>query len=85
MSDGLLLLAQASDAYTGPFVRPMPMWDYWWLLFFPLLLGICTVYKAVKVSHLSQLPRAALTMSVWVTLAFVMFALGLYGFVKVMQ
>ena len=31
-----------------PFVTPAPVWDYWWVLLFPLLLAVAIVYKSTK-------------------------------------
>lgn len=81
----LLPLAQATQPYSRPFLQPLPVWDYWWALLFPLLLGICVVYKTIKVSDVREVPRAALTMMFWVIAAFIGAAVGLVVFVRLMQ
>ncbi len=48
------------------FVRPMPIWDQWWLLLLPLCLGVAIVYKAIRVEHMRQLPKAALGVFFWI-------------------
>lgn len=82
------LLAQGSAtgyAYTRPFLQPLPVWDYWVLLLIPLVVCISVVYKAIKCSHVSEVPRAAIVMSLWIIVAFAGAALGLLGVVRVMQ
>lgn len=86
-SGGLTATLATADAvgYTRPFVQPLPVWDYWWALLFPLLLAICIVYKACKVTRLSELPRAAAGMLFWVLAALVAIAAGLMVWVRLMQ
>ena len=42
-----------------PFVTPAPLWDYWWLLLFPLLASVAIVYKCTKVSKVRRVPGEA--------------------------
>ena len=81
----LALLAETALPYTRPFIQPLPVWDYWWAMLFPLVAAICIVYKGVKVSHIGELPRAAATMAAWVILAFVAAAVGIYFLVKLLR
>ena len=37
------ILPSAPLAYT-PFVNPLPVWDYWYLLIFPLAAAVSVVY-----------------------------------------
>jgi hypothetical protein len=71
--------------YSRPFVQPLSVWDYWWLLLLPLALGISIVYKSVKCSHIREVPKAALGMTFWILLAFSAAAFGLLGLVRVME
>ena len=43
-----------------PFVQPMPVWDYWYLLPLPLCAGLAIVYKSIKCSDMKRVPREAL-------------------------
>lgn len=81
------LLAQGAEpySYSRPFVQPAPVWDYWYLLLIPLVVGVSVVYKSVKCGHVSEVPRAALGMAGWIFGGFVAAAVGLLVFVRVMQ
>lgn len=48
------------------FVRPMPLWDVWWLLIVPLCLGVSIVYKAIRLDDMRQVPWQALTIFLWI-------------------
>jgi hypothetical protein len=83
------MLAQAGEAggysYSRPFIQPLPVWDYWYLLLLPLVLAVAVVYKACKCSKFSEIPRAAVGMVCWIVLAFVGTAVGLHLFVWLTQ
>lgn len=78
-------LLAAAAGYTRPFLQPLPIWDHWWALLFPLLAAICIVYKACKVTRLSELPKAAFGMFCWVLAALFAIAIGLLVWVRLMQ
>ncbi len=80
----LPLLAQAYT-YRYPFLQPMPVWDYWPLLLFPLAAGISIVYKAIKCETMRQVPRQALGIFLWITLGMAGAAAGLAILVKLME
>ncbi|MFN4243691.1 MAG: hypothetical protein ACK4PI_10695 [Tepidisphaerales bacterium] len=80
-----LAFAAAAGGYTRPFVQPLPVWDHWWALLLPLLVAICIVYKACKVTRLSELPRAAAGMLFWVLAALLAISAGLAVWVRLMQ
>ena len=42
-----------------PFVTPAPIWDAWWTLLIPLLIGIAVIYKATKSPSARKLPWEA--------------------------
>lgn len=84
ITPALHLLATAGG-YSRPFLQPLPIWDYWWTLLFPLLAAICIVYKACKVTRLSELPKAAAGMFCWVLAALFAIAIGLLAWVRLMQ
>lgn len=85
----LLLLQVAETAgqysYSRPFLQPLPVWDYWYLLLLPLLVGIAFVYKGIKCSDVSEVPREALKMVLWIVVAFVLAAVALLLFVNLME
>jgi hypothetical protein len=72
-----LLLAQATDDGYIPFLRPLPIWDYWYLLLPPLCIGVAIVYKSIKCRHMSQVPREATVIAIWILLGMIGAALGL--------
>jgi hypothetical protein len=51
-----------------PFLRPLPVWDYWYLLLMPLCAGVAVVYKSIKCKRMSQVPKEALMIWVWILL-----------------
>jgi len=61
-----------------PFLDPMQLHAYWWAFLFPLALLISVVYKAVRVEHLSQWPRATAVMTVQIIVAMIL--LGVAAF-----
>ena len=60
------VLAQSSGYV--PFLRPLPVWDYWYLLLLPLCAGVAVVYKSIKCKRMSQVPKEALMIWVWILL-----------------
>jgi membrane protein YdbS with pleckstrin-like domain len=57
MSGLMWMLAEYS--YT-PFQKPLPVWDYWYLLLLPLCLAIAVVYKSIRCESMQAVPRQAL-------------------------
>ena len=65
-----ITLAQSSTESRGwvPFVTPLPMWGYWWILLLPILLVVAVVYKTVKTQSLAKVPGEALKLLVYIVL-----------------
>jgi membrane protein YdbS with pleckstrin-like domain len=59
-----ILLAQTYR----PFYTPLPIYDYWYWLLLPLCLLFSIVYKAVKCESVKQVPRQALSITIWILL-----------------
>lgn len=49
-----------------PFIDPLPVYDYWYWLLLPLCLLFSVVYKAVKCESISDIPKAAASITVWI-------------------
>ncbi len=55
-----------------PFVDPLPYaWDYWYLLLLPLCIAVAVVYKSVKCASMSQVPREAAVITLWIIVGMV--------------
>lgn len=51
-----------------PFLRPLPVWDYWPLLLLPLVAAVAVVYKSVKCATMREVPREAASIAFWIVL-----------------
>ncbi len=71
-------------AYT-PFLSPLPIWDYWPALLFPLCAIVAVVYKSIKCSTMKQVPREATALFIWILIGMAAAAAVLTGIVKLMQ
>ena len=60
-----------------PFLRPLPIWDYWYLLLVPLCVGVAVVYKCIKTRDLRRIPWESFVISLWIILGMAGAALGL--------
>jgi hypothetical protein len=49
-----------------PFLNQPPIWDQWYLLLLPLCAGVAIGYKAVKCHSMSQVPREATVIFIWI-------------------
>ena len=67
-----------------PFVSPMPVWDFWYLLIFPLCLAVSIVYKAMKLPDMRQVPKQSLLITAWIVLGMAIAAAVLVVIVKIM-
>jgi hypothetical protein len=68
-----------------PFLTPMPVWGYWPVLLFPLCAVVAIVYKSIKCSTMSQVPREATALFIWILIGMAAAAAVLVGIVKVME
>jgi hypothetical protein len=75
----------AEAAGYRPFVNPLPLWDYWYVLLVPLCLGISIVYKAIKCHSMRQVPREAGEIFVTILVGMVLAAGGLMGLLWIVQ
>ena len=57
----------AQRAYE-PFLIPLPIWDYWYLLLFPRCAAVAIVYKSLKCWQMSQVPKEAAVLTAWIVL-----------------
>ncbi|MGE5611401.1 MAG: hypothetical protein ACM359_19285 [Bacillota bacterium] len=82
MSGMMWLLADYSYV---PFQKPLPVWDYWYLLLLPLCLAIAVVYKSVRCEAMRAVPRQALELFVFIIVVMVVAAGALAGLVTVLR
>lgn len=68
-----------------PFLTPLPIWDYWPVLLFPLCAVVSIVYKSIKCSKMEQVPREATALFIWILIGMAAAAVILTGIVKVME
>jgi hypothetical protein len=52
-----------------PFLDPMPIYNWWYALLIPLCLLFSIVYKAVKCESVADVPKAALSITLWIVVA----------------
>ncbi len=72
-------------AYTRPFLQPMPIWDYWYLLLLPLCVAVAIVYKAIKCRTMKEVPLEAASITGWIMVSFAAAAAGLVLIVKLFE
>ena len=72
-------------AYTRPFLQPLPVWDYWYLLILPLCVAVAVVYKSIKCRTMAEVPAAAATITAWILASFVAAAVVLAVVVRVIE
>jgi len=75
----------ADYAYTRPFLQPMPVWNYWYLLLLPLCIAVAVVYKAIKCNSMKRVPREALVIVIWILVSFVAAGAALAGLVRMIE
>jgi uncharacterized protein HemY len=64
-----------------PFLDPLDMHDWWFVLIVPIALLVSLAYKAVRVDELRKLPRQVLAMSLQIMAG--MIALGFLVYVVI--
>jgi len=68
-----------------PFLDPMPIHDWWFWLLLPLCLLFSIVYKAVKCESVKQVPKAALSIALFILAGMAAAAVVLTIIVKVQE
>jgi hypothetical protein len=77
-------LAQTPSTHRyRPFIDPIDVHSYWFLMLIPLAFGVALVYKAVRVSDIQELPRQTLVLMVQIILGMIGLGAGFYLFVNV--
>ncbi|MGD0140630.1 MAG: hypothetical protein ABSD28_17315 [Tepidisphaeraceae bacterium] len=70
-----------------PFFDPLPIWVkpwFWPLLLLPLCLAVAVVYKCVRCSRPSQVPREATVLFVTIVVGMILTAAALAGLAAIM-
>lgn len=62
-----------------PFLTPAPVWHFWPCLLLPLVVGVSIVYKTIKCARVSQVPKEAAMIALYILLAMVALAAGIMG------
>jgi hypothetical protein len=65
-----------------PFIYPLPIWTnpwIWPLLLLPLCLAVAVVYKSVRCSTVSRVPREATGLFITIILGMILTAAALAG------
>lgn len=83
MSRIVWLLAESTYAYV-PFRKPLPAWDYWYLLLLPLCLAIAIVYKSIRCDAMSRVPKQALELFTFIIVVMVLAAGALAALVNIL-
>ncbi len=53
------------------FMKPLPVWDYWYLLLLPLCAAVAIVYKSMKAEELKDLPKRIAINFAWIVFGMV--------------
>jgi len=69
----------------APFVAPLPVWNYWYLLLLPLVAAIAVVYKSIRCGSMRQVPREAAILFVVILVVMVLAAGALAGLVTLLE
>lgn len=68
-----------------PFFTPMPIWNQWWVLLFPLVICISVAYKGIKCDTMRQVPAQAASITFWILFSLAAAAVGLSLLVKLLE
>jgi hypothetical protein len=71
-------------AYT-PFVTPLPIWNWWYVLLIPLSAAVAVVYKAIKIHSMREVPRHALVITLWIIFGMIAAAVVLGALVRILE
>ena len=83
--NSLMCLLAANGYHYVPFLKPAPVWDYWYLLALPLCLGISIVYKAVRCPDPKRIAREAAGLCVFILVVMVASAAALGWLVRFLE
>ncbi|MFZ4573476.1 MAG: hypothetical protein ACOYN0_03700 [Phycisphaerales bacterium] len=61
-----------------PFLDPLPLDAYWYLLLIPIAIGISLAYKAVRVREMKDYPRQVLVLTIQIVVSMVALGVGMY-------
>jgi len=67
------------------FASPLPIYQYWWLLLFPLCIAVSIVYKSIKCASMSTVPREAAVITLWILVGITSAAIVLSILVKLLE
>lgn len=67
------------------FKKPLPVWNYWYLLLLPLCLAISIVYKAIRCESMRRVPREAIGLFVFIIVVMVAAAGALAALVNILE
>ncbi len=68
-----------------PFLTPLPVWNYWPALLFPLCAIVAIVYKSIKCGSMKHVPREATALFLWILIGMAAAGAVLASLVKVME
>jgi hypothetical protein len=76
-------LAQHSPFSYRPFLDPVGLGEWWWLLLVPLSLGVSIVYKAVRVPTMDRYWRDVIVMTVQIIVSMILLAFASFMLVEI--
>lgn len=65
-----------------PFIDPINLHDWWFLLLGPMALGVSVAYKAIRMADLRDYPRQVLLMTLQIILGMIALGIASYLFVQ---
>lgn len=68
-----------------PFISPLPLWDVWPALLVPLVVAVSIVYKSIKCHAMSDVPRQATVITLWIIGGMIAAGVLLAGIVRVIE
>ena len=85
MKDFFVWMLGSSGYEYQPFKKPLPVWNYWYLLLLPLCLAIAIVYKAIRCETMRRVPREAIGLFVFIIVVMVAAAGALAALVNILE
>jgi hypothetical protein len=68
-----------------PFVSPVPIWNVWPVLLVPLCVAVAVVYKSIKCNTMREVPRQALSITLWIIGGMIAAGAVLAGLVRLVE